>query len=904
MGEGDSRDGATADDARDETNNGDDKTQHKKVDTVDDNVDEPVRAPESLADAREPGDVPEPVDGDGGADGADSAPARRKKRAARAWSPPPPFDAVISEAERADLSRTCQVALYYARALKWAVVPLHSVYTPTAGRDAGIKRCSCKEAADCTHMGKHPRNGKNWYKAASTREDTIKNWFNKRWPRSNIGIATGKKSGIVVVDVDYPNGADSLDDLQRRFDDLPHTVTAITGGGGRHHVFAYPEGYRGTIANSAGQLADNVDVRADNGQIVVAPSVHDSGARYKWLEGSKPSEVPIADLPASWLKALTTKTSKTRRQKRIALPTQITTRIDAKTSKYGDSAIARAERRVEEAAPGTHNATLNRHAFRLGQLSAAGYIDREVAEHKLYRAAVKRAGCSQREAEQTIRSGMDAGAKQPRGPGYAVVSVGVDLTDVGNAKRFVMDHGPDVRYVVEWGSWIVWDGRRWEIDRKNLRVMALAAETANGIYEEAAEFEDDDIRQAISKFAGASKNVGRLQAMVLLAASEPGIAISHDQLDSDPLLLNCKNGTLDLSTGKLRPHEQEDLCTKLAPVDYNPRATAPQWEKFLARVMNGNQNLIDFLQRAVGYSLTGSTGNECFFLLYGIKRNGKSTFVETIKNMLGDYGTTAEFSTFTEKKNDAVRNDIAGLVGTRFVSASESKEGARLDEQIVKQLTGSDSVKARFLYQELFTFMPQFKIWLACNHKPVIRGTDHAIWERVRLVPFTVTIPKAERDPKLRAKLASELPGILAWAVRGCVEWYDDDNNLAEPREILAATDEFHEEMDILGAFLRDCCDQSSPDAMIAGADLYGTFKEWSELVGERGSGSMSKRTFAIKLKERGLKQRRTNTARGWMGITLRPKSEWMTPNPDGFEQGGLYDDEIVDDEPYNPELF
>ncbi|MFN3763256.1 MAG: phage/plasmid primase, P4 family, partial [Anaerolineae bacterium] len=322
-------------------------------------------------------------------------------------------------------------------------------------------------------------------------------------------------------------------------------------------------------------------------------------------------------------------------------------------------------------------------------------------------------------------------------------------------------------------------------------------------------------------------------------------------------------GTIDLRSGELRPHNPDDLITKIAPVDYIPDAQAPTWEAFLHRIMDGNERLIAFLQRAVGYSLTGDTSERVLFILYGTGANGKTTFLETLRALLGDYGIQAPADTLLVGRENAVPNDIARLRGARFIAVSEISEGRRLAEVLVKSLTGRDTITARFLYSEFFEFRPEGKIWLATNHKPIIRGTDKAIWDRIRLIPFTVTIPEAEQDKHLVEKLKRELPGILAWAVRGCLEW--QTSGLGVPEEVRSATEAYRAEMDVIGAFIADRCILSA-GARVKAGDLYEAYRKWCE---ENKEEPLNKIAFGLRLAERGLVSERDMHARYWRGIGL-----------------------------------
>src|SRR5262249_35693849 len=289
-------------------------------------------------------------------------------------------------------------------------------------------------------------------------------------------------------------------------------------------------------------------------------------------------------------------------------------------------------------------------------------------------------------------------------------------------------------------------------------VMQRAKETVLNMYAEAHEIENESLRKDLAEHALRSESEARLRAMVSLAATDPDLHVPPSQLDADPWLLNLENGTLDLHTGKLGSHRRSDLITRLAPVGWDPAAKCPRWKAFLADVFSGDDALIGYVQRAAGYSLTGDTSERILLILHGEGANGKTTFLETLTAALGDYAARTPTETLLAKRPDAIPNDVARLKGTRFVTASEAGEGVQLAEARVKELTGRDRVPARFLHREWFEFCPEFKLWLATNHKPVIRGTDKAIWDRIRLVPFTVRIAKMKQDKHLLEKLRMELP--------------------------------------------------------------------------------------------------------------------------------------------------
>jgi putative DNA primase/helicase len=436
------------------------------------------------------------------------------------------------------------------------------------------------------------------------------------------------------------------------------------------------------------------------------------------------------------------------------------------------------------------------------------------------------------------------------------------LTDLGNARRLVIAAGNDIRFCHTTKKWLVWDRTRWVKDQTG-GIVRLAKNCVRDILIEALLVGDDKQRAALVTHEQRSEAQPRIKAMVSLAESEPGIPIQLEELDRDPLLFNCANGTLDLRTGKLREHRREDLISKIAPVEFDPAAVCPGWIDFLYRVTAGSIELGKFLQRIVGYCLTALTIEQVLFLLYGRGANGKSTFLETLRWIFGDYAAQCDFATFLLAKGQSIRNDVARLNGARFVTAIESDAGKRLAETLVKTVTGGDTVTARFLYAEHFEFQPTFKLFLATNHKPRITGQDDAIWRRIRLIPFTVTIPKAERDGHLPEKLKAEAPGILNWALDGLKAW--QVHGLTEPDAVASATGDYRESQDALAHFLEAKC-TIRPEAEERASELYRAYKDWTEAAGEF---RLTQRDFSSTMSERGFVKKRGNAGFVWYGVEV-----------------------------------
>ena len=439
------------------------------------------------------------------------------------------------------------------------------------------------------------------------------------------------------------------------------------------------------------------------------------------------------------------------------------------------------------------------------------------------------------------------------------------ITDLTCAELLIEKHGRNLRHCHPWAQWLIWQGGRWEPDVEG-HAEHLAKQILRRLLHRATEIEDRDERARRIKGIIAAERSSRIRGSLDLARSEPLIPVRPDQFDADPWLFNATNGTIDLRTGDHRPARREDLITRQTPVTHNPDAEAPTWTAFLERVLP-DQAIRRFLQRAVGYSLTGGNPAQILLILYGSGANGKSTFLETIRALLGDYGQQAPPETFLAK-HDGIPNDVARLRGARFVAATEIGEGRRLNEPLIKRLTGGDTLVARYLRQEYFEFQPQFTPWLATNHKPEIRGTDEAIWRRIRLVPFTETIPPAERDEQLKEKLALELPGILNWALDGCAAWQND--GLAEPEAVRAATDEYRADQDELGNFIADRCHTGDGHRCLA-ADLYDAYRDWTKA---NGLEAITSQSLGRRLSERGYERSTSRAGRGWNGLSVENGQE------------------------------
>jgi putative DNA primase/helicase len=439
----------------------------------------------------------------------------------------------------------------------------------------------------------------------------------------------------------------------------------------------------------------------------------------------------------------------------------------------------------------------------------------------------------------------------------------LQFTDSTNAYRLVKEFGKDIRYIAPWKKWIVWDGSHWQADSGAL-IHAKGLEMVRNIYSEIYKTADYRDRLDIEKYAIQSESVRRRKAFVEAASWIPDLNAAVDDLDRNPWLLNAENGAIDLRTGELLPHRQEDMITKIAKVRYDKNAGCPKWKQFIREIMGCKGDLITFLQTTAGWAVSGDISEQSMFILYGTGANGKSTFLNVIMHILGDYAISTYAETFMKRNNDTATNDIARLRGTRFVTASETEQGKRLSEHLIKQATGNDQMTARFLYGEYFNFVPTFKIFMASNHKPVIKGTDHGIWRRIKLIPFTTTIESEKQDRYLEQKLLEEKSGILNWLIEGALRWRKEGLNT--PSIVLNATDEYRGEMDVIGNFIRERCVQKT-GAAVRARELFRVYQEWCE---ENNEQATSERMFGMRMKELGMAQKRTAEARYWQDVAVQ----------------------------------
>jgi putative DNA primase/helicase len=642
----------------------------------------------------------------------------------------------------------------------------------------------------------------------------IMEWYGKLEPPCWAAV-TGAISSLVVLDFDGEEGRQTLESLGFE----PHVTTP---SGGAHVHLRHPgEGVHVvTRAPLDAERWPAMDCRGDGGYAIVC------GPGYVWHD-SEP--LPWSALPEDLARELL--------------------RPDAPTVR-----TPRSSGRVQEG--GRHNHLLSV----AGRLTAAG-VRGAALEAAIV--AENEDSCDPPMPEKEVR---DLATDVIKRYG-AVAGRAYQLTDLGNAERLADLSGGELRYVVGIG-WLVWDGRRWRRDEGDIEVKRRGAAAARSQYVALADGGDDE-RSARRRWAAYSESRRGIESAVNLAAMLPAITISPSELDADLWLMNVSNGTINLRTGTLRPHDRDDLLTKLAPVHYERDARSDRWESFIRRATGDDRELLACVQRLGGYTLTGSTAEQKLVFVHGPGATGKTTYARAMQGALGDYAMTADFETFLVRRGDGgVRNDIARLAGARMVISIEVDDGKQLAEGLVKTITGGDRVTARFLYREAFEFVPQFTLWLVANARPRVRAEDDALWRRILQIPFIVVIPPEERDPELQQALCTdptEQTAILAWLVQGCLDWQRE--GLAVPARVHDYTAEYKSENDPLGQWLAECCVLDAAGEVRAG-DLGQSLESW---WGWNADGpAPSKIALAKRLKALGCISDPRRDARYWRGIRLR----------------------------------
>jgi putative DNA primase/helicase len=670
----------------------------------------------------------------------------------------------------------------------------------------------------------------DWPQKATADPLSVEQWW-RRWPDANIGIATGAGSGIFVLDVDAAkDGYETLEQLQDQHGVLPTTIACQTGTGGLHLYFVYPSGL--TIRNSAGRLGPGLDVRGDGGYVVAPPSTHPNGRRYEWLEGQDPWTQVLAD-PPDWLLRL----------------------IAQATPRQGDG-DGNGGGRIPE---GQRNVTL---------ASIAGSLRRKGLDERAIGAAlsvINSTTCDPPLPSAEVDTIAKSIARYDPDP-----QTNPAVRDLGHAEVLAMLFENRLRWCADWGRWLRWDGTRWA-EATHEEVAREAAEELRRHYADQIATTSDKAKITdLTRCVLEACTFARVQGALSFLKGWPGVVTRAAELDADPWLLNVQNGTVDLRTGTLRPHDPADLITKRAEVTF-PTADIGAWQQHVEMVLP-NPNVRREVQRSLGLALVGEHLEERLDIWFGTGANGKSTTISALLAILGDYAIRAAPDLLVQSRYERHPTELADLQGRRLVFSVEVADGKRLAEALVKDLTGGDRLKARFMRQDFFEFKPTHSLFLACNAKPVITGQDMGIWRRLRLIPWEVTIPPDQQRPQadVLADLIVDGPAILRWLLEGLADWQRDHKWTAP--EVQAATQQYRAEQDILGHFLAERC-EIAPRFKVGVGELYEAYLEHCEAVGEE---AVRKTTFGKLMRQRGFEQLRDDheRTRKWVGLRLRTNAD------------------------------
>jgi P4 family phage/plasmid primase-like protien len=728
--------------------------------------------------------------------------------------------------------------------------------------------------------GKIPCTPKGFYDA-TTDETQIRIWWEQDNP-PGIAIATGSQFGIAVLDEDPRNGsADSIESLQRDGVVLPATPLVLTGGGGKHHYFSIPKGVEFKGRSS---IRPGIDFKSDGGYCVAPPSRHQSGREYAW-ELSSGLELPFAPIPEALRLLLVSSQADLQGVAANAKPP---------TGPLPDVYVEGTRHQFLLSTLGTMRRKNFSQAAALAAIKEENRIKCRPAFTEPEIVALVGDVFKRWQAQENVKIAgiLDNAIKIPQDDG---------LTDMGNANRFVEKFGDIIKFAFAGknGSWIGFDGRRWDrcaqgaaeraaqtiavdlhAEAKQLELKAREAAKAN-LQDDAARFAGR--AAAVGGWAKKSESAGKVQAILQLAQSQ--LEVNDSIFDQKPFLLNFANGTVDLQTGMLLPHNKYDFITMMIGFDYDANARAPYFsDYFMPSIMGGDVSKVDALLRCLGYSLTGSVKEQVMFCCYGpTSSNGKSKLFDCLRGLLGEYACTAPDGLLEEQIMDRHPTQIACLKGKRFVTTVETGAGKRMAENLVKKLTGGDVLSARQMYKDFSDFNPNHKLWIASNNRLKIT-LDPAIIRRIVEFGFDVHFWDAEKgetgpehlrqDKEVENKLKSEYQGIAAALVRACMDY--QKQGLALPNEVLKNMEDYKTEMDVIGEWIGDCCTVSE-SICVSSTELFRHFAQWCE---RNKKGKMSQTAFSLQMKSKGFMNSRGQRNKMFFnGIGLN------ADNPNGWQE-------------------
>lgn len=704
------------------------------------------------------------------------------------------------------------------------------------------------------------RNKTPVYKAWPRKAEPASSWAAN--PEANIGANMGM-SGLCSLDVDnHALTAKVFTALGLDLVSLVEMGCVVEGAPGKcRSMFSTSSPLNTFKFSHNGRVL--FELRSAGGQDVLPPSIHpNTGQPYRWRPGTSPFECgafpPVpGQLVAMW-------------RDWDALKERMTAALESEAEgEYGKAALAGELQRLRASVQGGRNNQLFKSACSLAQLVAGDELDGEEV-YKALREAALATGLSAAEVDPTLNSAFKRGEAQPRtAPPKSSNDSEAFGTEIWFAKRFVLEHGKYLRYVGAWKKWMAFDtkAKRWQEDHRNVAMLLAKTTAVTFLRQTKARLAAGTADEKALKVANSFCKLTALQHILVLASCEPEVAADVEQWDANPKCFSVAKGTVDLATGTWREALSEDYITKGSRVTFDAKAKATRWLAFLEKVLP-DRAVREYLQRFLGYCLSGLSLEHVLHVFFGLGANGKTTLMEAIGFILGDYAIPAPPSLLLKGGSERHPTELATLHGRRLVQASESPEGGRLNEQMVKSLTGGDQILARRMREDFWRFWPTHKIILATNHKPRITGTDHGIWRRVKLIPFKVTISEDEKDTTLPEKLRAEAPGILNWLIEGYLAY--QKAGLAPPPEVTAATDDYRQDEDLLAQFLEDEIVKAEGHFVTA-SEIYARYQVWCKNAGIQHL--LGQRTLTKKLKERGFEDSRQKNVRGFLGLDVIHRS-------------------------------
>jgi P4 family phage/plasmid primase-like protien len=779
---------------------------------------------------------------------------------------------LVGDAARNNLPRNsslAQAAQTYA-ALGLYIFPVHSI------RPNGA--CACSMGAKCSTPGKHPRISA-WQRESTWDPSIVRAWWDQ-WPDSNIALHTGK-SGLAVIDIDPRNGGnETFAALERKHGGIRAEAETFTGGGGRHLFFEALEGVSLPAA-----LGQGVDLQRGDKYVILPPSNHKSGKAYEWR--------PNFDLPLN-VSMLTTLPGWCAKGPLLTVVGRSAAGDDWVQEVYSESESSEWDDEVEHVFAALEYPPLDRREEYIMALSVIKEHSRDdpEAKERLIELLMDRPKWNADHFERdwaSLSDRMKPGhlglgtlyklAKEHGWPGKPILkpaSLDMDgpdtLGDLSNGRRLAKSYRGRLLHCSATETWHFWDGLRWALCEGG-EALRAAKTVADGILRETgAAFAKDpsDAKKRAHQLAlGVHRSKGRIEAMLDMASSEPGMSIANPGLfDKDAMLLGVRNGVVNLRTGTLLEAAPQMLISKQAGAAYDAHAKCPMWLEFLDNVFRGDGNMVEFIQRALGYSLTGLVDEEVAFFMHGQGANGKSVFANILRAVFGEYGLTAGAQLLVRRPNSSEgERHKAMLPGARMVLINEVGVNDVWDDQLFKELASREQLSARPLYAAPFEFMPTHALWIRGNHQPGVLDAGDAMWRRMVLIPFERQFASDERIPNLDRKILDvERDGILAWLVAGCLAWHR--RGLRIPARIAAATEAYRKETDIMGDWVEELCRLGAGLSM-GSTEGFASYRDFLVERGHKATGTVN--TFSRQLvARRGITRGRTSKGKRFLGIELR----------------------------------